>query len=67
MRHSSFEESLWRTSSRSAPSGNCVEVAVTSTAVGIRDSKNRAGGQHAVSRAQWDVFVRKLCSGQLAG
>lgn len=66
MRHSIFEESLWRTSSRSAPSGSCVEVAVTNTAVGIRDSKDRAGGVHVVSRQQWAQFLRTVCSGQIA-
>lgn len=46
----------WRKSSRSQPSENCVEVA-TGELVGIRDTKDRAGGQLAVTGSQWSAFI----------
>ena len=52
---------LWRTSSHSgAQGGQCVEVASLPRAVGVRDSKDRARGHLAVSRAAWDAFVRSV-------
>ncbi|MGJ7909129.1 DUF397 domain-containing protein [Actinopolyspora sp. H202] len=39
----------WRKSSRSHQKTNCVEVALSSRAVGIRDTKDRAGGTLTVT------------------
>jgi hypothetical protein len=47
----------WIKSRASNASGNCVEVATTPTAVGIRDSKNPAQGHFAVTPAAWKAFL----------
>jgi len=48
----------WRTSSHSGNEGQCVEVAPVTGAVGVRDSKDRAHGHLAVTRATWTAFTR---------
>jgi Domain of unknown function (DUF397) len=47
----------WRKSTRSGGQGNCVEVANTSAAVGVRDSKDRSGPILVFTRPQWQAFV----------
>jgi hypothetical protein len=41
----------WRKSSRSATSGDCVEIAWTGDLTAVRDSKNPTGGHLAVDPA----------------
>jgi len=48
----------WRKSSYSGSVGDCVDVAPRHTAIGIRDTKNRAEGPLVVSREAWRSFVR---------
>ncbi|WP_037910980.1 DUF397 domain-containing protein [Actinacidiphila yeochonensis] len=49
----------WRKSSHSGNEGGaCVEVAATSGAVYVRDSKDRLGGQLAFSATEWTAFVQ---------
>ncbi|MFJ2812637.1 DUF397 domain-containing protein [Streptomyces sp. NPDC087294] len=43
--------------SDSGESGDCVEVAATPAAVHVRDSKNAARGNFAVSPATWVDFL----------
>lgn len=51
----------WRRSSYSgANGGNCVEVAVLSPEIGLRDSKDPAAGQLAVGRAAFAALVEGL-------
>ncbi|SDK22903.1 protein of unknown function [Actinopolyspora mzabensis] len=52
-----LSRATWRTSSRSGNGGNCVEVAMTSEVVGVRDSKDRAAGHFAAAPAQWSAFI----------
>jgi hypothetical protein len=46
----------WRKSSRSQNSQNCVEVS-DGTVVGVRDTKDRDGGQLAVNVGEWSAFL----------
>ncbi|WP_328397759.1 DUF397 domain-containing protein [Nocardia sp. NBC_00416] len=52
----------WFKSSYSQPSGDCVEVAHTTHAVGVRDSKNPTGPALVFAPAEWDAFLRKISS-----
>jgi hypothetical protein len=53
----------WRTSRRSGGQGNCVEVADTPAAVGVRDSKDPSGPVLVFARSQWQAFVDGVKSG----
>jgi hypothetical protein len=52
-----FSCAVWRTSSRSIPQRDCVEVAVVPGHVGVRDSKDRSGPALAFLPSAWRVFV----------
>lgn len=48
----------WRKSTRSSAGGpECVEIALEPTGAGVRDSKNRTGGELGFGSAQWSRFV----------
>jgi hypothetical protein len=57
-----YAVTVWRKSSASADSGNCVEVAVWCSSVLVRDSHNRAGGVIEVSGEQWRAFLERIRS-----
>lgn len=50
----------WRKSSRSSDKANCVEVAVTTGAVAVRDSKHPTGGTLIVTPPTWTAFATAL-------
>lgn len=52
----------WRKSSYSGPYSNCVEVAPTQGATGVRDSKNPNSGELRVSRTAWRAFLQRITS-----
>ena len=53
--------SQWRKSSYSGGNnGNCVEVALNTELVGVRDSKAPASGELAVAAEAWVTFLREL-------
>ncbi|MEV0068719.1 MULTISPECIES: DUF397 domain-containing protein [unclassified Amycolatopsis] len=54
------ETRLWRTSSYSSSEGQCVEVAVGIESVGIRDTKDRQGGELDVRAAAWPALLEQL-------
>jgi hypothetical protein len=47
----------WRKSSYSGSQGNCVEVGTASTAVVVRDTKNRDGVRLTFPAAAWHSFA----------
>jgi hypothetical protein len=47
----------WRKSTKSNPSGNCVQVADTGDGVAVRDSKHPAGPVLRYTRAEFKAFV----------
>ncbi|URM95125.1 DUF397 domain-containing protein [Actinomadura madurae] len=52
---------VWRKSSRSTTQGGeCVEIAVLSSTIGIRDSKNPDRGHLTLSPAAFTELVRQL-------
>lgn len=60
-----FTGAPWRTSSYSGGQGQCVEVAPVTGMVGVRDTKVRARGHFAVSRATWAAFARAAAREEL--
>jgi hypothetical protein len=55
---------VWRKSTRSGGQGNCVEVAATPTAVGVRDSKDPTGPLLVFTRTEWRAFVAGVKTGE---
>ncbi len=53
----------WRTSSRTANAGNCVEVAGMGGVVAVRDSKDRGGPVLLVDGASWEAFLGDIRRG----
>ena len=56
---------IWRRSSRSTATSNCVEVAAAGPAVGVRDSKDPDGPVLVLPAAAWTHFVAAIRSDQL--
>jgi hypothetical protein len=61
MTESDLSRAVWRKSSYSSQSGNCVEAATNPTGmVAVRDSKNPDGPKLLVSTAEWRAFLEDL-------
>lgn len=60
----SFNNALWRKSSRSTASTNCVEVATVNGLIGVRDSKNPHRAI-LVSSHQWENLIQDTKHGNL--
>ncbi|MFC4493954.1 DUF397 domain-containing protein [Streptomyces ovatisporus] len=61
-------EPTWRKSSYSdASGGDCVEVAASSDAVRVRDSKRVTGPALALAPDSWEAFVGGLKRGPAGG
>lgn len=55
-----MNETSWRKSTYSGgANGECVEVALVET-VGVRDTKDRKGGELTVDAQSWSAFVGKV-------
>ncbi|WP_190818413.1 DUF397 domain-containing protein [Saccharopolyspora pogona] len=55
---------VWRKSSRSGASVNCVEVALLPGTAAVRDSKNLAGGHFEVQEPRWREFLGSVKEGR---
>jgi len=55
---------VWKKSSRSGQSGQCVEFAIEGERVLLRDSKNPTGPVLTFTRAEWIAFVRGTRDGE---
>ena len=59
---------VWRKSSYSGTSGNCVEVATNLPGiVAIRDSKDPEGAKLIFTPAEWSVFLSAVQAGEFGG
>jgi hypothetical protein len=57
---------VWRKSSYSSATGNCVEVAWNLPGVvAVRDSKNPAGPALTISPRAWTAFIASVRAGQI--
>jgi Domain of unknown function (DUF397) len=59
-----MERNVWRTSTRSSGSGQCVEVMVTEDAVLVRDTKDRSKPAHRFTHAEWAAFTGGVQDGE---
>jgi hypothetical protein len=55
-----LSDATWFKSSYSATQDACVEVAITSTAIGVRDTKDRNGGTLVFDSTTWATFLTHL-------
>jgi hypothetical protein len=53
----------WRKSSRSGANG-CVEVALDSTGIAVRDSKDRNGPVLQFNAQEWEAFLAGVRNGE---
>jgi hypothetical protein len=56
--------SIWRKSSASGGSGNCVEVAKSGSFMLVRDSQNRSGTVLQFTSVQWLELLQRIQNGQ---
>ncbi|MCX2729085.1 DUF397 domain-containing protein [Saccharopolyspora sp. NFXS83] len=59
------EISRWRTSTRSAPRGACVEVGGAPGIAAVRDTKDRDAGTLTFTPTAWAGFLTHLRTGHL--
>lgn len=57
-------DAKWFESSRSSGDGACVEVAITSEGVAVRDTKDRDGGTQLYTPEEWRAFVAGVKDGE---
>lgn len=63
--HDELRHATFRTASYSGATGQCVEIARTTTMLGIRDSKLADSPVLAVTAAQGQAFLDAVTSGRL--
>jgi hypothetical protein len=59
-----MQDAQWRKSSYSGNTGNCVEVAVTESVVGVRDSKDPDGPALIFTPDEWRIFTAGIRGGE---
>lgn len=63
VRASLLRAAVWRKSSHSNPSGNCVEAALVGGGVAVRNSRFPDGPALVFTRAEWKAFLRGVKDG----
>ena len=58
-----LSRAVWRKSTRSGTNG-CVEVALDTTEVAVRDSKDRDGPVLSFTAHEWDAFLAGVRNGE---
>ncbi|WP_433684979.1 DUF397 domain-containing protein [Nocardia sp. CA-119907] len=62
-----LSNAVWRNSTRSSASRECVEVAfLDRELVGVRDSKNRTGPALVFASRAWNAFTHSIIDGDFA-
>lgn len=59
-----MERNVWRKSTRSSGSGQCVEVMMTDNEVLVRDTKDRSAPAHRFTLSEWEAFVGGVKDGE---
>ena len=59
-----LSHAVWRKSTASHGDGACVEVAVLSDAVAVRDGKHPGGPALVFTPAEWDAFLAGAKDGE---
>ncbi|MFC0862242.1 DUF397 domain-containing protein [Sphaerimonospora cavernae] len=54
----------WKKSTLSGDGQSCVEVAITDTVIGVRDTKDREGGTLVFNRDEWRAFLGGVRNGE---
>ncbi|MEW2516574.1 DUF397 domain-containing protein [Actinacidiphila alni] len=66
MSESQFEGAFWFKATGSGDAG-CVEVAITPTLIGVRDTKDKGNGPIlGFERSTWNSFLRDLTTDEFA-
>ena len=55
---------VWRKTTRSSGTGQCVEVATLHSATAVRDSKDPAGPALTFTLSQWAAFTAGIRAGE---
>jgi hypothetical protein len=61
----SDENTIWRTSSYSGSSGDCVQVAQVPGGAAVRDSKDQQGPALRFSADEWRTFTGAIKAGRI--
>jgi hypothetical protein len=56
---------VWRKSQISDAGNSCVEVAISTSSVLVRDSRDQLGARLAFGPGQWRLFVRRVKNGKM--
>ena len=66
VQHETYSSLIWRKSSASGGSGECVEEAQWESSVLIRDSRDRSGPLLIVNSAQWLGLLMRARNGEVS-